>query len=496
VNKGAIRPGGIAAIALFAFSCFGLLLFLWLSFGGPVPLKPKGYRISGQFAEATTLATEADVRISGVPVGRVKTIEPNKGTGLADVVMEIEERYAPLPSDVKAQLRQKTLLGETYVELTPGTRAADPIPEGGSLGRGAVADSVQLDEILRAFDPRTREAFQEWMQVQSQAVGPYAKDLNDALGTLGPFAEDAADLVGTLRRQQAALSGAVSGTADVFGALSERQGQLRSMIRNLNAVFRTTGNRDRELREALVALPTFARESRATIQRLDRFAADTDPLVDQLRPAARELSPTLVDLQALAPDLRGLFTDLDPLIEASRTGFPATERLLADLRPFLNQVPSTAAELVPILRFLAPYDREITAFLANASAATQASGVVGTGRARYLRVSNPLHPHLLASFPRRIGSNRSNPYAKPGAFEPLARLPEFETRNCGRPDPVIDLGSAEVLESLGQVAVSTIDELLQPRLEGQRVAASPCNEQEPFEFQGQRLKYPHVQRER
>src|SRR3712207_7555450 len=37
------------------------------------------------------------------------------------------------------------------------------------------------DEIFRAFDPRTREAFQTWMQEQSKAIGPYARDVNAAL---------------------------------------------------------------------------------------------------------------------------------------------------------------------------------------------------------------------------------------------------------------------------------------------------------------------------
>ena len=77
--------------------------------------------------------TEADVRISGVPVGKVKTIEPDKETGRSDVVIELQSRYAPLPSDARAILRQKTLLGETYVELTPGTPDAAPVPEDGAL---------------------------------------------------------------------------------------------------------------------------------------------------------------------------------------------------------------------------------------------------------------------------------------------------------------------------------------------------------------------------
>src|SRR3954471_24230940 len=117
-------------MAGFALSCFGLLLFLWLAFGGSIPLKPEGYRITASFSEATQLANEADVRISGVPVGKVKTITPDKKTGRSDVVIQLEWQYAPLTSDAKAILRQKTLLDETYVELTPGSPRARKIPEG------------------------------------------------------------------------------------------------------------------------------------------------------------------------------------------------------------------------------------------------------------------------------------------------------------------------------------------------------------------------------
>ncbi len=111
MQKAAPSFGRVAVMAGFALSCFGLLLFLWIAFGGTIPLKPKGYRFTASFSEATQLAQEADVRISGVPVGKVKTIEPDKTTGRSDVVIQLDSAYAPLPSDAKAILRQKTLLG-------------------------------------------------------------------------------------------------------------------------------------------------------------------------------------------------------------------------------------------------------------------------------------------------------------------------------------------------------------------------------------------------
>jgi ABC-type transporter Mla subunit MlaD len=81
VQKQAPSLGRILVMAGFALSCFGLLLFLWLAFGGTIPLQPKGYRFNVAFKEAGTLSPEADVRISGVSVGKVKVIHADKKTG-------------------------------------------------------------------------------------------------------------------------------------------------------------------------------------------------------------------------------------------------------------------------------------------------------------------------------------------------------------------------------------------------------------------------------
>ena len=102
------------------------------------------------------------MRISGVRVGRVKAKEPNQQTGLTDTEIEIDARYAPIPKDTRAILRQKSLLGETYVELSPGDGGLGKVADGGKLPAGQVADTVELDEILRGFDPETRARFSTW----------------------------------------------------------------------------------------------------------------------------------------------------------------------------------------------------------------------------------------------------------------------------------------------------------------------------------------------
>jgi len=78
----------LIVIAVFTLSCFGLLTFLWLSFGGAVPLKPQGYEFHIRFPQATQLANQADVRISGVPIGKVETVtRSGSNTDALDVVI-------------------------------------------------------------------------------------------------------------------------------------------------------------------------------------------------------------------------------------------------------------------------------------------------------------------------------------------------------------------------------------------------------------------------
>src|SRR3954454_10060002 len=105
----------ILTMVLFALSCFGLLLSLWLSFGGAIPLKPEGYRFKVNVPEATQLGLEADVRMAGVTVGKVvqKDLAPGAGNATTATI-EMDPKYAPVRSNVKVILRQKTLLGETY----------------------------------------------------------------------------------------------------------------------------------------------------------------------------------------------------------------------------------------------------------------------------------------------------------------------------------------------------------------------------------------------
>src|SRR3954469_963816 len=365
--------GKLLVMVLFALSCFGLLLFLWLSFGGTVPLKPEGYRIAVNFPESTQLGEYADVRTAGVSVGKVRTKTLIDHGNRTVVTLEIDRKFAPLHSDAKAILRQKTLLGETYVELTPGTKSSPLIPEGGTLRNSQVKDAVQLDEIFQAFDPQTRQYFRDWQQSAAKAITGRGDDLNDAIGNLPQFAHDATDVLDVLNGQSEAVRRLFRNTGVVFNALSENRDALHGVIVHSDEVFDATSREQKALAETFRIFPTFLDESKATAIRLESFAKDTDPLVQDLRPAARDLKFALRDVRAFAPDLKDTFVKLDPLITVSKQGLPALRDTLNGTKPLLGQVTPFLGELNPILSWLELYQKTIGDFIYNG-----AGGLVDT----------------------------------------------------------------------------------------------------------------------
>jgi virulence factor Mce-like protein len=448
MQKQAPTLGRILIMATFTLSCFGLLLYLWSAFGGPVPLKPRGYQFKASFDEATQLAQEADVRISGVTVGKVKKIELGDD-GRTEATIEMDEKYAPVRSDSKGILRQKTLLGETYVEMTPGTNGAPYLPEGDKLETKNIESTVELDEIFRSFDPKTRKAFQVWQQEVAVGIAERGGAFSDALGQLEPFAVDTNEVLETLNSQARAVKQVVRDTGTFFEALTENDGQLASLITNSNRVWSTTAQRDQEIRETFVALPTFIDESNKSLRALEAYAENTNPLITELHPWARVASETLVDLKALVPSFNRLMQGLGPAVDASKKGFPAGEQFLDGLRPLLGQLDPFLRNLNPFFRQVSLYRNELTAFFGNITAALGYNDKPGTN-VRALRLSIPANPESLASYPRRIGPNRANPYFLPGAYKLLAQgLELFNPTNCSAGGyPVMEPPNANFSEDL------------------------------------------------
>jgi phospholipid/cholesterol/gamma-HCH transport system substrate-binding protein len=473
----------VAGLLLFVLTCVLVLTYLWISFGGSLPFAPQGYRVEVAFPQANELATGADVRISGVNVGSVVGLSLDARDSRTLATLQIANQFAPIPRDTHATLRIKTLLGETYVELSEGSRASGVVRDGGRLPDGQVAPDVALDQILATFDPQTRAAFQTWMQAQAAAALGRGEDINASFGYLPGFFTSGDQLLAALNQQDAAVRGLVANTGEFFNAISARRGELSGLITAADSLFQTTAQRNQQLAALFRALPGFELQSRLALPALTSFGDRADPVVRALDPVASELTQTFGYSAQLAPQFRALFERLGPAVTASKRGLPALDQILAAIPPLLQAFDPFLRNADPIVRYIGLFDPEITGFFANATAATEgydSQSPYATGQAlHYLRASQTLSPSGLAFYPHPLGTDRNNAYRAPGAYNQLASgLSVLDAAECsnGNPAPPTSATEPEQTPS-GSPSFAQLIEQYVFRTAGRNVAAPACTQQ-------------------
>ena len=457
----------IVVAVVFALSCFGFTLFVWKSFGGPTPFEAHGYRFHVVFGtEASQMTPNADVRIAGVSVGRVISVK-RAGTG-ADVLIEVDAKYAPIPKDTRAIVRFKSLLGEAFVAMTPGTRGTAMLPENGTLDRRNIGDVQQIDQVLGAFDAPTRLAFTQFLRDSAKVLDKRAADVNAALGNLAPTAESAADLLNSLDRQKGSLQQLVRDSGVALRTIGSRGDQLRSLTRAGNQVFSAIAAQNRNLTETVKAFPPFLRVTRDALRDIDDVALVARPTLRALRPAIPLVKPALLEAQRLAPELRKTFDGLDPAITAGARGLPALTKILRTARPALKVLRVASRELIPLADYLGAYRTDIISAISRVASAVNFPVQTSDGTTqRILRTVLVINDESPANAEQRNASNRHNAYPLPGALSRVGNggLQALDCRNTSNPQAVPVIG--------------------QPSPE--------CSVAPPFDFRGKLRSYPHVE---
>jgi virulence factor Mce-like protein len=451
MNKERPSIANIVVMVGFALSCIGLLMWLWMSFGGIMPLRPQGYRVHTYLPEQPLLTKAADIRMAGLDIGNITKLDLDRRRGQY-VEMEIDPEFAPIPKDAHIIARQKSLLGQVYIEITPGTRDGPKLKDGGEIPASARVDSTELDEIVQLFDEETRNNFRGWIREIATAIdNGRGEDLSNAIGNLDDFAAAGSDVLKILDEQEPALRKLVRNTGTTLNALTERRGQLRELIGNANAFFEALASRNDALAETIGIFPTFLDESRLTLNRLKVFAEDTNPLIKDLIPVAIQLRPTLRDLGSLAPDLKNVFRKLDPVITESKENLPAAQRFLEGAEPLFGALHTYLPEFNPVISFLNYYQETVSSFIHQAAGSlngTMPPLTPNEGPRHYLRQFSISNTRGTSLGNTRPTYERGNAYGAPNYIKRYRAFGMFESFDCsntgvGGDGTRVDAGSGE-----------------------------------------------------
>jgi virulence factor Mce-like protein len=445
-----------------------LTIYLYLSFGGSLPLSPQGYRFEVPLPQANNLLAGSEVQIAGVNVGKVANISRNGNGALA--TLELKPQYAPMRSGGTAIVRTKSLLGEAYVELAPGARGAPPIPDGGRLAASHVRPTVQLDEFLQTFNPNTRERTAQLFAGLATALGGRSQSLNDSLGYSAPFAGSLAAVLQTLDQQHAQLGHLVASSGNVLNALGHRTGLLQAAITAGNDVLDVTARRNRALAATVRALPPFLTQLRGTSNIITAASGDLNRAVAALLPIAPLVQPALDEIVTNVPEFRTLFRELPSTISAGNHGLPALTQILSAIPAAFRQLYPTTRQLIPLMQLFAAYREEgLVGPLANFASGLNGTTVAPGGKviARFggaVYLSN----ESLVGWVKRLPTNRENPYPTPFGFASLAQNGYLKSYDC-----------RNIHNTLWLPPTGT--------------GVPPCVTQGPWDYNGHSAYYPRLQ---
>jgi phospholipid/cholesterol/gamma-HCH transport system substrate-binding protein len=283
-----------------------------------------------------------DVKVAGVPVGRVLSVRET-GSG-ADVRVKLDDdAYAALGRTPSAKVRPTTLLGgRYYLDLVPGGPRGEP---DGDIPVTRTHQPVELEQVAAAVQPDAQAGGRRSVAHldATLAAGDDAlrRLLVDAPRTLTP----AAGVLNALRGEQPEqdlpnLVGNLEATARV---LTERRGQLSGTVTDLDAVAGVLDRRAGDLAAALDTLPAALDRAdtgldalRGSMAEIRRAAGPARDVVASLDDVLRTAAPTVTEARPVVSDLRAAVRDLRPAV--------------SDLVPAAADLTDTAEHLGPVLR--------------------------------------------------------------------------------------------------------------------------------------------------
>lgn len=347
--------------------------------------------VYAEFTDASPLVVGNDIKVSGVTVGRISSIEVTEGR--ARVGLQLEDAALPLHKDARVKIRPVSLLGERYVDLDRGTPSKPALEPGATLAVSQTARSVALHQILSSIDQPTGKGLAVLLTTLGEGVRGQGADVDATIRALAPALTDTRALVDVLDRQTALLTDLIDQVQPVASALSADEGRtLNGLLTASDRVLGVAEQNQQELAASMEELPSTLKAARRTLSNLSGVAEETTPTLRSLRPLTDDLTQFSGELLNFADAADPALASLAPVLSKAETLVDEAAPLAADLRAVGPQVEGVAQDARPVLNALMKRDlRDVMDFIRNWALTTNGRD----GLSHYFRAHVVASPELV-----------------------------------------------------------------------------------------------------
>ncbi|MBN9739263.1 MCE family protein [Pseudonocardia sp. P1] len=429
-----LSPNNTRLVVVIAFTalCGLIFSFLWVNSGGKIPgYAPAAYRVAVDVPRVANLVYFGDVMIAGVRVGKV--VDVAETGDRARVSMELEPANAPLHDGATVRVRAKSLIEETFLEITDGTGAE--IPDGASLPEGSAEPPVQVNDVLHTLDEPTRQSLGSAVRAAGLSTDGSQQAVSDAVAGLGALGRNGQDALDALAAQSEDLKQLTGTTATVLAALNTQQGQIGQLVQDTDTLTQATSGGAEDIREVMRKLPPVLDSARTASGGLSTLAGSLGPVADNLNAAAPDLSAALVELPATSADLRATLPPLDGTLDKAPATLDRVPRLTDDVDGLIAPTSDLLRDVNPALTYLQPYAPDVVALFQNFGASLAG----GDGRGHVYKIMPLFSEQTFKGYPVNTDGlpfrGRQNPIPAPGAASDPGAINEGPYPRVERDEP-------------------------------------------------------------
>ena len=326
------------------------------------------FELHAVFKNAANIRKDSPVRIAGVNVGKVESVESVCENGLtgncnsdySDVTFTVNDNGQPIHSDAQIEIRPRIFLeGNFFLDVRPGSPSAHSLSSGDTIPMTQTSTAVQLDQILTSLQAPDRANLQKLLAGYGTTLTHKPTAADDATQDPEVQGLTAAEAINksftygqTAARDSAIVNEALQGTdprdlstliasqARIFGALSSHESQLQGLISNFNTVTGALASESGNLQRTIKLLgPTLAiaepslRHTNATLPFLRTFALDLAKGIPELPATIAASQPWIDQTTALLGK-----DELGYIASQLRAAGPGAGKAAADGRGLFSQI--------------------------------------------------------------------------------------------------------------------------------------------------------------
>lgn len=354
----------------------GVAVLIGFGTGAANPRAASGYQVRAIFDNAAFAVAGEQVRIAGAPVGTIASLAVTRRNQAAVTLTINNAAFTPWHANATCAIRPQSLIAERYVDCSPGTSSAPPLPRITS-GAGAGTHLLPVTRTSSPIDPDivqdisqqpVREALSVILDELGTGLAARGSDLNTVILRANPALGYTDRVFRILATQNRVLARLASDSQTVLAPLARARASISDFVTQANSTAVATSARSAELSRSIHLLPSFLARLR--------------PLMADLGTLARQGTPLMSSLGASASGLNREFADLTPFARAARSALlrlgdtaQRSQAWLVDSEPLARRLLALGAAAKPSSRLL---DR-LTASLERSGAITQLMRVLFYG---------------------------------------------------------------------------------------------------------------------